>query len=144
MLLVLSYARYVVLLVVVLSLSACATYYQRNLAFQDAFTTGEMDEALKQLENKKAKKDKVKVLYYLNKGVVAQMMGNPEASKQALMSLLKQNHPYDVPEIICIKIDDVDSDYAEWLNAQINSRSCLLFLLGKANKAGKLMRVLNS
>ena len=40
-----------------------------------------------------------------------------ESSKQALMSLLKQNHPYDVPEIICIKVDEVDSDYADWLNA---------------------------
>jgi periplasmic divalent cation tolerance protein len=46
-----------------------------------------------------------------------------EANKQPLMSLLKQNHPYDVPEIICIKMDDVDSDYAEWLNAQINSKN---------------------
>ena len=46
-----------------------------------------------------------------------------EANKQPLMNLLKQNHPYDVPEIICIKMDDVDSDYAEWLNAQINSKN---------------------
>ena len=46
-----------------------------------------------------------------------------ESKKQTLMSLLKQNHPYDVPEIICIKIDDVDSDYADWLNAQINSKN---------------------
>ena len=46
-----------------------------------------------------------------------------EANKQALMNLLKKSHPYDVPEIICIKIDDVDSDYAEWLNAQINSKN---------------------
>ena len=46
-----------------------------------------------------------------------------EGSKQALMDLLKQNHPYDVPEIICIKMDDVDSDYAEWLNAQISSKN---------------------
>lgn len=46
-----------------------------------------------------------------------------EANKQALMSLLKQNHPYDVPEIISIKVDEVDSDYAEWLNAQINSKN---------------------
>lgn len=80
-----SYARYVVLLVVVLSLSACTTYYQRNLAFQDAFTMGQMEEALKQLENKKAKKDRVKVLYYLNKGVVLQMLGDFETSKQALL-----------------------------------------------------------
>lgn len=46
-----------------------------------------------------------------------------EANKQALMSLLKQNHPYDVPEIISIKVDEVESDYADWLNAQINSKN---------------------
>lgn len=46
-----------------------------------------------------------------------------EANKQALMSLLKQNHPYDVPEIICIKVDEVESEYADWLNAQINSKN---------------------
>ena len=44
-----------------------------------------MEEALKELENKKAKKDKVKVLYYLNKGVVAQMLGEFETSKQAFL-----------------------------------------------------------
>jgi periplasmic divalent cation tolerance protein len=42
-----------------------------------------------------------------------------EANKQALMSQLKQNHPYDVPEIICIKLGDVDPDYAVWLNTQL-------------------------
>lgn len=73
------------LLLAMLLFGACASYYQRNLAFQDAFTSGQMDEALKQLENKKAKKDRVKVLYYLNKGVVAQMMGSYETSKQALL-----------------------------------------------------------
>jgi uncharacterized protein involved in tolerance to divalent cations len=36
------------------------------------------------------------------------------------MSFLKQNHPYDVPEIICIKLDDVESDYADWINKQLN------------------------
>jgi uncharacterized protein involved in tolerance to divalent cations len=39
------------------------------------------------------------------------------------MSLLKKNHPYDIPEIICIKIDDVDSDYAVWLNTQLNGKN---------------------
>jgi len=43
-----------------------------------------------------------------------------EANKQPLMSLIKQNHPYDVPEIICLKVDEVESDYAEWLNKQLN------------------------
>ncbi len=43
-----------------------------------------------------------------------------ESNKNALISLLKQNHPYDVPEIICIKLDDVESDYAVWLNKQLS------------------------
>jgi periplasmic divalent cation tolerance protein len=43
-----------------------------------------------------------------------------ESNKNALISLLKQNHPYDVPEIICIKLDDVESDYADWLNKQLS------------------------
>jgi periplasmic divalent cation tolerance protein len=43
-----------------------------------------------------------------------------ESSKKGLMSFLKQNHPYDVPEIICIKLDDVESDYADWINKQLN------------------------
>lgn len=46
-----------------------------------------------------------------------------EASKKVLMSLLKENHPYDVPEIICIKVDEVDSDYADWLNEQITNEN---------------------
>jgi periplasmic divalent cation tolerance protein len=46
-----------------------------------------------------------------------------EANKKTLMSLLKQNHPYDVPEIICIKLDDVDSDYADWLNTQLSGKN---------------------
>ena len=43
-----------------------------------------------------------------------------ESNKNALISLLKKNHPYDVPEIICIKLDDVESDYADWLNKQLS------------------------
>jgi periplasmic divalent cation tolerance protein len=43
-----------------------------------------------------------------------------ESNKQLLMAMLKQNHPYDVPEIICIKLDDIDSDYAIWLNKQLS------------------------
>ena len=45
-----------------------------------------------------------------------------ESNKKGLMELLKQNHSYDVPEIICIKIDDVESDYAVWLNAQLSGK----------------------
>jgi periplasmic divalent cation tolerance protein len=46
-----------------------------------------------------------------------------EANKQALMNLLKQNHPYDVPEIIGIKLEDVEKDYANWLNTQLSGKN---------------------
>jgi periplasmic divalent cation tolerance protein len=45
-----------------------------------------------------------------------------EANKQVLMNLLKQNHPYDVPEIISIKLEDVETDYANWLNMQLSGK----------------------
>jgi periplasmic divalent cation tolerance protein len=45
-----------------------------------------------------------------------------ETNKQILMGLLKQSHPYDVPEIICIKLGDVESDYAIWLNTQLSGK----------------------
>ena len=46
-----------------------------------------------------------------------------EVNKQALMNLLKQNHPYDVPEIIGIKLEDVEKDYANWLNTQLSGKN---------------------
>ena len=46
-----------------------------------------------------------------------------EANKQVLMNFLKQNHPYDVPEIISIKLEDVETDYANWLNMQLSGKN---------------------
>ncbi len=42
-----------------------------------------------------------------------------EFKKSALFQFIKEQHSYDVPEIICLKLDDADPDYAAWLNAQL-------------------------
>lgn len=64
-------------------LTGCATYYQKNLAFQEAFASGNLDEANKLLDkNKKAAEDRNRLLYFMQKGVVNQMMGNYVESNQ--------------------------------------------------------------
>ncbi len=42
-----------------------------------------------------------------------------ESNKSALFQFIKEHHSYDVPEIISLKLDDVDPAYVTWLNAQL-------------------------
>ncbi|NBC82222.1 MAG: hypothetical protein GVY19_02460 [Bacteroidetes bacterium] len=61
----------------------CATYYTKNLEFQQQFATGNIEEADNTLEKLEKKvKDKDRILYYLKKGVVEQMLGNYEKSNE--------------------------------------------------------------
>ena len=45
-----------------------------------------------------------------------------ESKKGALFQFIKEHHAYDVPEIISLKLDDVDPIYATWLNAQLATK----------------------
>ncbi|MFM8152526.1 MAG: divalent-cation tolerance protein CutA [Polynucleobacter victoriensis] len=45
-----------------------------------------------------------------------------ESKKSALFQFIKEQHSYDVPEIISLKLDDVDPMYATWLNAQLATK----------------------
>lgn len=66
-----------------LLLPGCATYYQKNIEFQKHFVKGEIQQAAKVLEkNKDIAKGKNRLLYFLQKGVVLQMLGNYEESNQ--------------------------------------------------------------
>lgn len=38
-----------------------------------------------------------------------------------LKTLVEDNHPYDVAEIIAFKADNVSKDYLEWLNSEVNA-----------------------
>jgi hypothetical protein len=59
----------------------CATYYQKNIKFQEHFVKGEIEQAAKILEKeKKAAKSKNRLLYFLQKGVVLQMQENYQES----------------------------------------------------------------
>lgn len=34
----------------------------------------------------------------------------------ALKNFIKENHPYEVPEIVSVKIENVSDDYLKWMN----------------------------
>jgi len=38
-----------------------------------------------------------------------------------LKELIKHNHPYKVPEIVCFKIDNINQEYLDWLNKEANA-----------------------
>jgi periplasmic divalent cation tolerance protein len=41
-----------------------------------------------------------------------------ESEYQRLESLVKQNHPYDTPEIIALPVTAGNQDYLEWIRAE--------------------------
>lgn len=81
----LRYFSGVFLLTILLSLSSCATYYQRNAKFQEAFSSGDIEQADRLLDkNDKAAKGRNRLLYFMQKGVVLQMQGKFEESNSYL------------------------------------------------------------
>ncbi len=39
-----------------------------------------------------------------------------------LQTLVKENHPYSVPEIISFKIDGINQEYLSWVNKEANAQ----------------------
>lgn len=69
------------LLLSVLSLSSCATYYEKNLKFQESFVQGEFEKADKLLgDPEKASEGRNRLLFFLHKGVVLHMLERYEES----------------------------------------------------------------
>ncbi len=69
------------ILIILLITAGCATYYQRNIKFQELFIQGKIEDAEKELKkNKRAAKDKNRLLYYLQNGVVSHILGKYEES----------------------------------------------------------------
>ena len=59
----------------------CATYYQKSFEFHQDFASGNIEEAKHFLEkNTKASEKKDRLLYFLDRGVVEQMLGNYKES----------------------------------------------------------------
>lgn len=62
-------------------LFSCATYYQQRAAFQNDFSSGDIEGAMRfLLHHTKAVKKKDRLLYFLDRGVVEQMLGNYDTS----------------------------------------------------------------
>ena len=49
------------------------------------------------------------------------MIKTKESLFPKLKRLIKNNHPYDVPEIITFTIDKINQDYLSWLNKEANA-----------------------
>lgn len=61
--------------------SACATYYQSNLSFNQEFETGNLERALASLQSKSSEeKGKRQFLYDVNNGLVLSLLGRYEES----------------------------------------------------------------
>lgn len=70
-------------LFLIILLAGCATYYQKSEKFQGYFQNGQIENALDYLEkNTKFGKGKAKLLYFLDKGVVANLLGKYELSNE--------------------------------------------------------------
>lgn len=68
-----------------ITLAGCATYYQKNLRFQEFFEKGEIEQAATILDqNRRAATGKDRLLFFLHKGVVLQMLGNYRESNEFL------------------------------------------------------------
>lgn len=46
-----------------------------------------------------------------------------EDHSEALKTEIKKNHPYDVPEIVVIKMSDVSSEYLNWMYYNTHSEN---------------------
>ena len=43
--------------------------------------------------------------------------------KEALQKFIREHHSYEVPEIVCIDLDDVDPDYEKWVISQTSKEN---------------------
>lgn len=47
------------------------------------------------------------------------LLKSDTAHQQALMDLLKREHPYEVPELLALPVQHGDSEYLSWLHASL-------------------------
>lgn len=46
-----------------------------------------------------------------------------EKSLKKLMKNLEKNHPYEIPELVSIKIASINNSYLDWLQESVNSKT---------------------
>jgi hypothetical protein len=74
-----------VLLCILIILFGCSTYFQKNLLFHQSFTAGEIEKANEVLDSDAdAAEGKNRLLFFMQKGVVLQLLGRYEESNKYL------------------------------------------------------------
>ena len=80
-------SRYVTWILIVIIASACATYYKKNIQFQERLAQGDIEKAEKILESDtKQAEGKNRLLYLLNRGYVSWLLHDHEESNGFLAS----------------------------------------------------------
>ncbi|MCK4569537.1 MAG: hypothetical protein KAT76_04550 [Bacteroidales bacterium] len=86
----------IVLIISLVILAGCATYYQKTLRFQSYIMEGEIEKAQQWLnKNDKDKEGKNKLLYHMYRGWVSWMLGNYSSSNEDLETvdlLIEDSH----------------------------------------------------
>ncbi len=73
--------RWLLLLLILVTLPGCRTFYQRQQEFQHHFQSGNIEEAAQVLESdRRADNRRTRILYLMNQGVVQHMLGNYASS----------------------------------------------------------------
>jgi len=71
----------ILILITLVGVSSCATYYQSNFTFNQEFETGQLDKAYKTLQHHSSQAHgKKEFLYFVNNGLVLSMMGRYQES----------------------------------------------------------------
>lgn len=74
-----------VVLLVILLLQSCFSFYEVNYTFNKNFESGKLEAALSVLESSKMKKkERVQLLYYMNAGAVSSILGDYDKSNEKL------------------------------------------------------------
>ena len=77
------YCRFLLFIILSVFIVSCATYYVKNIDFQNYLIQGDFERANTWLDkNKKDSEGKNKLLYYLNRGYVSWILQNPNVSNQ--------------------------------------------------------------
>ncbi len=90
-----SYRLHFFIMMLTIGATSCATYYQLNYQFNQSFENGNLQAAYQLLEgNTKMSQGKDRMLYYLNLGSTAAVMGNYEESNKHLEEAYKIGEDY--------------------------------------------------
>ncbi len=110
-----SAVAYSMLLILVVLASSCATFYQRNQAFNSQFEQGQLINADASLaKDNKLKEGRARLLYFLNRGAVNSILGNYELSNE----LFEQAY---------LMVEDYQKDYLQEVLSLVSNPNVITY-----------------